>query len=152
MALLKDEINPDVVELLARALHQQHAEFDTEAFTQAVTSELETLELKDRVNLIADTIAEQLPSDYPTALAIVVEIAKTGVDQWAAWPLCSFVERHGTVEPEASLAAMSTLTKRWSCEFAIRPFLNEHLDLTRGPERMAGTATLLAGNRKTHRR
>ena len=131
VALLKDEIDPDVVELLAGALHEQHAEFDTDAFTQAVTSELETLELKGRVSLIADTIAEQLPSHYLTALAIVVRVAETDIDQWAAWPLCSFVERHGTVEPEASLAAMSTLTKRWSCEFAIRPFLDEHLDIAR---------------------
>ena len=131
MALLKDEISSDVVELLAGALYDQYAEFDIDAFTQAVTSKLETLELKDRVSLIADTIAEQLPSHYPSALAIVVQVAKTGIDQWAAWPLCSFVERHGTADPEASLAAMSTLTKRWSCEFAMRPFLNQHLELTR---------------------
>ncbi len=131
MVLLKDEINTDVVEFLARALQARYAEFDTDAFTQAITLELETLELKDRVNLIADTISERLPADYPTALAILVEVAQTDIDQWAAWPLCSFVERHGTNKPEASLAAMSALTKRWSCEFAVRPFLNKHLDLTR---------------------
>lgn len=130
MALLKDRIDPDLVGRLADAIHQHHNDFDREAFVRAITPELDDLELKDRISLIADTMAEHLPSHYPTALAIVVRTAEAGIDEWAAWPLCTFVERHGTTAAEASLAAMPALTRRWSCEFAIRPFLDDHLDLT----------------------
>ena len=47
-----------------------------------------------------------------------------------AWPLCSVVERHGLADVDASLAAMEQLTRMFSCEFAIRPFLAEHFDQT----------------------
>ena len=130
-AALKDQINPHVVGRLADLLRAEYADLEVAAFTRSINSELESLELKDRINLIADAIAEHLPGDYPQALAIVVAVAETEIDAWAAWPLCSFVERHGVDDPEASLAAMPTLTKRWSCEFAIRPFLDEHLEFTR---------------------
>lgn len=130
MALLKDEIGPEVVETLAAALHRRDPAFDAAAFTEAVLVDLASLELKDRINLLADTMAERLPGDYRTALAVVVGAATDGVDGWAAWPLCSFVERHGVDDPEASLTAMATLTRRWSCEFAIRPFLDQHLEAT----------------------
>lgn len=131
MALLKDEINAEVVADLADAFRIQYPPFDRDAFTATIMAELHELELKDRMNLIADTMAERLPADYEEALSFVVAVADTGLDAWAAWPLCSFVERHGTDHPEASLTAMASLTKRFSCEFAIRPFLDQHLDLTR---------------------
>ena len=55
----------------------------------------------------------------------------SGIDEWSAWSLCSFVERHGVEHPVKSLEAMPELTKHWSCAFAIRPFLENHLELTR---------------------
>lgn len=131
MALLKDEIDADLVALLAREFEAVTAEFDGAGFRDAVLDRLDDLELKDRINLIADALADRLPADYRRALDIVVRVAVTEPGAWAAWPLCSFVERHGLDDPEASLAAMPELTKQWSCEFAIRPYLRDHLDLTR---------------------
>ena len=93
-------------------------------------AQLESLELKDRINLIADRLADHLPDDDETALDLVVA-ASDGAAGWSAWPLCSFVERHGLAVPEASLAAMAELTKRASCEFAVRPFIDQHLEVAR---------------------
>ena len=39
------------------------------------------------------------------------------------WPLCQFVEDYGVHDLEASLPALYDLTRRFSAEFAIRPFL-----------------------------
>jgi 3-methyladenine DNA glycosylase AlkC len=131
-APLKDHVNEGVVDNLAAALSRRHQAFDPASFRSEVAETLADLELKERINLIADALATHLPADYPAALAIVVGAAtEPGIDGWAAWPLCSFVERHGLDHPEASLQAMTTLTTRWSCEFAIRPYLDHHLDLTR---------------------
>jgi 3-methyladenine DNA glycosylase AlkC len=130
-APLKDNLDRQTVELLADQFARQYDGFDPDAFTEALLDEFPTLELKDRINLIADRLASDLPADYESALAMVVQVAEDGVDGWAAWPLCSFVERHGVESPVASLDAMAPLTKRWSCEFAIRPFLQTHLELTR---------------------
>ena len=131
---LKDRIDLDVVELLATAFVATDDGFPAPAFVDAVLPRLADLELKDRINLVADELATHLPPDYPTALARVVVVARSDdpvVEGFAAWPLCSFVERHGADHPDESLAAMPVLTRRMSCEFAVRPFLDRHLDLTR---------------------
>jgi 3-methyladenine DNA glycosylase AlkC len=130
-APLKDNFDRQTVELLADHFARQYDGFDPDAFIDSLLGEFPKLELKDRINLIADRLASNLPAEYESALAMVVQVAEDGVDGWAAWPLCSFVERHGVDSPVASLDAMAPLTKRWSCEFAIRPFLGAHLELTR---------------------
>ncbi len=128
---LKNQFDSDVVRLLAERFGAHPAEFDPDRFASTLLDEFPALELKERINLVADVLAEQLPDDYSEALGIVMDVAATGVDGFAAWPLCSFVERHGVDHPELSLLAMESLTRRWSCEFAIRPFLDQHLELTR---------------------
>lgn len=128
---LKNHFDRAVVELLAERFAQVHSGFDRVGFTDDVLDGLASLELKGRINLLADRLRAALPDDYPRALAMVVDVAETdGVEGFTAWPLCSFVERHGRVDPAASLAAMERLTRRFSCEFAVRPFLEHHLDLT----------------------
>lgn len=137
-APLKDQITADSVRALAAGVAQIDPRFDAKAFTGRVLSALDQLELKDRINLLADELAVELDaaSDYPAALSSVVALTETEpleswvVGMFAAWPLCSFVERHGGDHPDESLAAMPSLTKRWSCEFAIRPFLDRHLEQT----------------------
>jgi 3-methyladenine DNA glycosylase AlkC len=128
---LKDQFDRDVIELLTKRFVAEHSNFDGDAFSARLLGEFPDLELKQRINLVADCLAEGLPPNYEAALPIVVSVAKSGVEGFAAWPLCSFVERHGVDHPNDSLVAMEILTRQWSCEFAIRPFLQNHLDITR---------------------
>jgi len=130
-APLKDLFDRDVVETLAERFTQRSPGFDADRFVADLLTEFPELELKDRINLVADRIAADLPGAYPEALALVVEVSASGIDGFAGWPLCSFVERHGFDWPDESLDAMTTLTQTMSCEFAIRPFLDHHLDRTR---------------------
>lgn len=128
---LKNQFDRKLVELLAERFGAVHRTFDASAFTERLLAQFPPLELKDRINLVADELRRCLPDDYVAALAMVVSVAESdGVDGFTAWPLCSFVERHGLVDPPASLAAMERLTRRFSCEFAVRPFLEHHLELT----------------------
>ena len=39
------------------------------------------------------------------------------------WPMAQFVQDFGVDHFEASVAAMKIITRRASCEFAVRPFL-----------------------------
>lgn len=131
-APLKDNINRAVVELLAEQASKAQPDFPRTQFIKRVVPQLDALELKDRISLIADELAADLPDDYPTAVETIVAMSQSdAVEEWSAWPLCSFVERHGVDHPVESLEAMETLTISWTCEFAIRPFLTEHLELTR---------------------
>ena len=129
-APLKDLFDREVVELLAARFSAVDPVFEGDRFARCLLEAFPRLELKERINLVADQLAAQLPKCYPDALRMVVAVADTPVDGFAAWPLCSFVERHGVDHPDLSLEAMESLTIRMSCEFAIRPFLDHHLDHT----------------------
>jgi len=138
---LKNHFDRALVELLATRLLEAHPSFDSNGFTETLVAGFPDLELKDRINLVADQLRANLPNDYATALEIVTRVAETdGIDGFTAWPLCSFVERHGLTDPPASLAAMEQLTRQFSCEFAIRPFLEHHLELTRASLRAWATS------------
>jgi 3-methyladenine DNA glycosylase AlkC len=130
-APLKDQFDRELVETLAERFSRLASGFEGAAFVADLLAEFPALELKDRINLVADRLATDLPGTYPEALAVVVEVSASGIDGFAGWPLCSFVERHGVEWPDESLEAMTTLTQACSCEFAIRPFLDEHLERTR---------------------
>ncbi len=126
---LKHQFADDVVHDLARRFAAQRSEFPSDDFVETCLDAFASLELKDRINLVADTLARLLRGPYPAALADVCEVAD-GVEGFAAWPLCSYVERHGVDHPVESLGAMATLTTRFSCEFAIRPYLDHHVAAT----------------------
>jgi len=127
---LKNHVARPVVEMLAERFEREAPDFVAEQFVSRVVDELPALELKDRINLIATELRWHLDKDYVAALGHVVAVAKSGVEGFAAWPLCSFVELFGVDHPNESLAAMEHLTQRMSCEFAIRPFLDQHLAQT----------------------
>lgn len=126
---LKNMLGAREVAHLADRFEDAFPALDRGAFG-SVSGDLDALELKDRVNAIADRLAVVLPSDYPEALELVVAVSTEELPGFAAWPLCSFVERHGLEHPTESLEAMGTLTQAWSCEFAIRPYLDRYLAQT----------------------
>ena len=104
--------------------------FDHAGFVRDLLAELPTLELKPRIEAIARRLRSSLAEDYLRALTNVVAVAQQDppIEGFAAWPLCTFVEIFGLDHPDQSLAAMEHLTKRASCEFAIRPYLRDHWD------------------------
>ncbi len=128
---LKNHFDAACVALVADAIDSAGSKWGRTSFEAAVTAQLDQLELKDRVNLIADELFAALGRPFPDAIATVVPASgHEGIDGFTAWPLCSVVERHGVDHPTESLDAMAVLTTRFSCEFAIRPFLEHHFDET----------------------
>jgi len=125
---LKHLVDRRVVEDIATRIAQVEARFDAERFVTDLVAALPALELKPRIEALARGIAAGLSDDYRQALEIVVAVARAepAIEGFAAWPLCTFVEVFGVDDPAASLPAMEHLTKRASCEFAIRPFLRRH--------------------------
>lgn len=132
--LLKDNVDGALVARLARRFELVVDGFDSDSFVRATVPALEGLELKARVEAVARGLWDVLGPDYAAALSTVVAVARAepSVEGWEAWPLASFVELYGLEHPEVSLPAMEHITKRMSCEFAIRPFLRDHFDLAYG--------------------
>jgi 3-methyladenine DNA glycosylase AlkC len=129
---LKATVGADVISDLAQRFAAVDPAFAVAAFTGGLAVELDDLELKGRIEAIARRLEGVLADEYPAALATVVAVAdaEPPIDGFAAWALCSFVELFGTDDPALSLPAMEHLTRRASCEFAIRPFLEDNWDLT----------------------
>ncbi len=135
--LLKDFIDRQLIEQIAERIATLYPAFAKADFVAAVVPELDALELKARTRFIAEKLREFLPPDYASAVKILVRILDedSGFEpiENAGLRLMSipaFVERFGAEHPEASLDAMPIITRYSSCEFAIRPLLLRHPQLT----------------------
>ncbi len=125
---LKNQIDAEMVSRIAAQARAVDPETDVGALEHAA-EQLDDLELKERMDLLADALEAALTGDRRAQLAAIATMARH-LEGFAAWPLATFIERHGLDEVAASLDAMEAVTGSMSCEFAIRPFLVEHFDET----------------------
>lgn len=129
MAQFKDEIDEGVARFYGDGLAAVVPGFDGEAFVAEVVAGLDALELKDRVRLIARLLHAHLGSDIPAAIEALLGLLQDGPGlAFAHWPMAQFVEDYGVEHFDVSVAAMEQITKRFSCEFAVRPFLVRYPD------------------------
>jgi 3-methyladenine DNA glycosylase AlkC len=112
--------------------------FQTKAFIAQVAKEVDALELKDRMALLATTLRDHLPSDYLEALPIILktlgpetdEDDKRLISDFQLMPIAHFVEYYGLDHFDESINALYEITKRSTSEFAIRPFLIRYPERT----------------------
>lgn len=132
----KDYVNPEAIRGLAGILAAGDPRIDVDRFCAEACEGLEDRELKERVAHVARVVAAHVDPDFPTAAVRLVTglpPAQTGTEDvvlgFTIWPLCTWVEHAGIDHFDAAMAAMHALTQRFSCEFAVRPYL------ARQPER-----------------
>ncbi|WP_020567341.1 DNA alkylation repair protein [Neolewinella persica] len=131
---LKLWFDADLATLIAEKIKPIYPKFDTAAFVQTVQDNADALELKDRVELIADSLEDNLPDDYPKQLAILMQILgppnpnETGMFKEYYWlmPVAKFVEKYGLDHFADSVAAMVAITQRSTAEYTIRPYLEKY--------------------------
>jgi len=131
-----DVINPTVVANIGKALKKVWKSFDVEQFQNNVVSKLAPLAFKDRANAIADEMYNLLPKDFGVTGQILLDsfgvelgdpkFTEDGV--FFYMPHGVYVSRHGLEEEhfELSTKFLYEMTKRFSAEFAIRPFLDKY--------------------------
>jgi len=137
---LKEWFDGDLAKLLSEKISVKSSKFDSKSFIKEVKKEAPTLELKDRVELIADKLNSYLSGGYKTKLKLLVNILgtenpnETGMFTEWYWvmPIAKFVEKYGLEYPDESIAAIGEITKRNTGEYAIRPFIREHPKKTLG--------------------
>lgn len=123
----KDRISPLALQRLAGALMRATPAFPEDEFMVRANAGLAALELKARVLHVADALAVTLPEEFPEAAAVIGRALESpDFDGWVVYPVNDFVARYGIDYPEVSLPLIARLTSRWSCEFAIRPFIETH--------------------------
>jgi 3-methyladenine DNA glycosylase AlkC len=127
----KNRISPPAIAGLAGDFKWAWPDFPATEFEARAIGGLSGLEMKGRVVQVADALAAALPDDFTQAAAIVAKaLERPGFDGWIVYPVDDYVARYGISHPEVALQLMAGLTSRWSCEFAIRPFIERHPRIT----------------------
>ncbi|MEO1058576.1 MAG: DNA alkylation repair protein [Actinomycetota bacterium] len=137
-APLKDSFGPEVAEYIAELLGAVADDFPTDAFLDLCLDGYDELELRPRAQHIADALAEVLPTDGNTAVQLIVDALRHegepqdlhGMEAFRYLPLSDFVGEHGLGHFDVSMVALREITMRFSAEFAIRPFLEQHTAAT----------------------
>ena len=115
----------------AAKLSAAYPDFPAEAFVAEIAREIEPLELVGRVKLIAAGLRKHLPPIYPDALERLLAILGEGLPDdggmfnagsWV-YPIATFVEVYGLDDFDVSVRGLYEVTKRFTSEFAIRPYL-----------------------------
>ncbi|MDF7823194.1 DNA alkylation repair protein [Pontiellaceae bacterium B12227] len=135
---MKDGLGEAAVQRIAASLSKAWKPFPADTFSAAALNGLEELELKERVQHLIQALHTVLPSDFPEAAAILIKIKPVwdrgnpddNLAGFAAWPIVDYISEYGLGHPETSLAALKELTPLFSAEFAIRPFIINHFELT----------------------
>lgn len=139
-AQLKHFFSPALVRRLAADLTRAEPSFRARAFVTQASAGLEELELLDRGKHIARALAAHLPADYPAAIELLLrslgpehagdELLGAGMAPFFYLPHLVFVAERGLEHFELSMHAQYELTKRFSAEASIRPFIAKDPDRT----------------------
>jgi 3-methyladenine DNA glycosylase AlkC len=132
--LFREAFSPQVVEDLADSLTKGTSSFPRTRFTQIALEGLEKLSFLDRAKNILKALEACLPTDFHEALPILlaglgpepIKDHLDGFDGFYIMPLTMYVSKHGLPFPEPSLDALYHMTKRFTAESDIRPFLKTH--------------------------
>jgi len=129
---MKDSYGPEVAEWVGHRLAGALPDLDARAFAAECMPGYEDLELMDRARRITDVMARHLPADPAAAVTTVtaslgpVEEGLTGMQPFRYLPFVLYVGKYGLGAFEESMAAQHELTRRFTAEFSIRPFLIHH--------------------------
>jgi 3-methyladenine DNA glycosylase AlkC len=136
MEPFKNAISPEVVFSISGLLQKHLPGFDPEPFETTILATLAALELKQRVQLIADQLHAVLPADLTTRNAILAQFlaptpenkldgtpGKEGLQGWAIYPVTMVIGQHGVANFDESMQLLKEMTKRFTAEFDVRYFL-----------------------------
>lgn len=129
---MKDSYGPEVAEWVGQRLAGAVPDLDARAFAAECMPGYEDLELMDRARRITDVMARHLPADPAAAVPTItaslgpVEEGLTGMQPFRYLPFVLYVGQYGLGAFEESMAAQYELTRRFTAEFSIRPFLIHH--------------------------
>jgi 3-methyladenine DNA glycosylase AlkC len=135
--LLKESLDSQAVQQLADCLSDIQPGFNHATFSKAANTGLNLLELKARVYHLIDVLHQHLPQDFDLAAQILCQVKQhqlaakdPTIRAFTAWPLIDYVAVYGLQHPETALKTLAQLTSLFSAEFAIRPFIEQHYELT----------------------
>jgi hypothetical protein len=136
---LKNSFGHDVQVRLATSIVAVHAAFPAKRFIKEALKGYEDLELMLRGRRIATALHAHLPEEYDIAIGILLD-SLDGLEavrdddnpmgSFIYMPHCAYVAEYGIEHFAKSMRANYELTKRFTAEFSIRPFITRYPDKT----------------------
>lgn len=136
---LSDLLDREAIECLVYNITLVHPDFDGKGFQRSASKGLKPLSILQRGHHLARALREHLPECYEDAVKILIKsltppltgTKDLGLGVFFYLPHVSFVAAYGLDSThndgrdpfEISLLAQYELTRRFSAEFSIRPFL-----------------------------
>jgi len=132
---LKDHLfNPARIAVLSAELSRAWPGFDGPGFEERVNARLPELELKARIAMIAEVLADLLPDDFAQAAEVIEralpppldpELTDDDFGSFLHAPYGDFIVARGMEDHrDRALDLLEQVTMRFSMEYAIRHFLN----------------------------
>lgn len=141
MEPLKNIYNPKSIKKIAQQISLKYNDFNEEEFLKYSLKNLNKKEMKERVKHLASAYKCFLPTNFKKATKILLatlgdEIdhennewdgqSSEGLSGFLIWPHTQFIEDYGQSDFETSIKALYEMTKRFTAEFAIRPFIEKN--------------------------
>jgi 3-methyladenine DNA glycosylase AlkC len=130
---LKTFFSTALVRRLAGDIARVHPGFPVRDFSRDACRGLDALELLARGRHIADALGAHLPAAYPDAIGILLqslgpehatdELIGVGMAPFFYLPHTLFVAERGLEHFDLSMGAQYELTKRFSAESSVRPYI-----------------------------
>ncbi len=145
MEPFKNLINAGTVRAIGQHLRKVWPAFERKRFEALALDGLEALEFKARARHLSAALEATLPDDFDRAAdlleralappATVEGISGSrdldaGLSGWAVWPLGEYVAKRGLDSPQRALKTLHALTQRFTAEWPIRAFIEQHPELT----------------------
>lgn len=135
---LKYWFDSELAGLLADKIIPVYPSFNKDEFIRNIDQKVQPLELKDRVEVMADELSLSLTNFYPKNIEILLQILglenpeETGMFTNYYWlmPIAKYVEKYGLNHFEISMNAITEITKRNTGEYAVRPYIQRYPERT----------------------
>ncbi len=131
---LKELFDRKLVGLIGQSFAHVHPEFELKSFRKLATAGLEEGTMLERAAHIANALASELPDDFRAASEVLVaalgpvqdRTEGNGLRGFFYMPHSSFIARFGGKHFKEGMAANYELTRRFTAEFSVRPFIARH--------------------------
>lgn len=136
---LKNFYGPEIPQRIGAMIQSVYPAFPARDFVAHALDGYEALELLPRGRRIAHSLKAFLPADYEQAIEILLaslgprpsrRSGDGGIAPFIYLPHTHFVATYGLDHFELSMRAQYHLTRVFTCEFSIRPFLEHHTGAT----------------------
>ncbi len=135
---LKNQYGVDVPRAIASMVSRVFPAFNSGRFVKDALEGYDALELMPRGKKIALALRQHLPDDYTHAVAILLDSLDQphgrdpglSLASFLYMPHTMFVALYGLDHFAVSMRAQHALTQRFTAEFSIRPFLEQHTEAT----------------------